>query len=89
MTGDCYVFLLLFVDDGLILRLGSDNQDAIADLIKELEEDLTLTKTFEVGKFLGAQLLPTPEGILMHLDTYMSSIVERFCPCCVKEIRAS
>ena len=80
MTGDGYVFLLLFVDDGLILRLGANNQDAIADLVKGLEEDLTITKTYEIGKFLGAQLTPTPEGILMHLSAYVSDIVERFCP---------
>ena len=80
MTGDGYVFLLLFVDDGIILRLGSNTQDAISDLIKGLEEDLTLSKTYDIGRFLGAQLQATPEGILMHLNTYVSDVVERFCP---------
>jgi len=78
--GSGYIFLLLFVDDGLIVRLGHSDAGAITDLIQALEVDLTLTSRYEVGKFLGAQITPTPKGIFLHLEAYVTSIVERFCP---------
>lgn len=66
-----------FVDDLLFLNATS-NPHAVKELVADLDQHYVVKLQSELEKFLGAEFVSLPEGIVMHLNQYIRGILERF-----------
>lgn len=66
-----------FVDDLLFLNATS-NPNAVKELVADLDQHYVVKLQSELEKFLGAEFVSLPQGIFMHLNQYVNSILDRF-----------
>ena len=67
-----------FVDDLLFLNATS-NPNAVQELIDDLDQHYVVKLQTDLEKFLGAEFISLKQqGIFMHLNQYIQSILERF-----------
>lgn len=68
------LFLIIYVDDGLII---STNEEQSNKLLKHLEEELEI-KREELKVFLGMEITRSDEGIFICQTNYAKKILEKF-----------
>ena len=68
------VYLLLFVDDGLVL---AKNKSDINIVIKALKDNFKITVN-EPDVFVGMQIVKSKNGIFIHQSDYVNKILNRF-----------
>lgn len=74
--GDRKMFLVIYVDDGL---LAASHEYLIDKFFVELAKEFKITTTKEVTNFLGAEIIKLKDGsIFIHQAKYIRNVLEKF-----------
>jgi hypothetical protein len=81
-TGAGFIVVGLFVDDLFLLHAG-DNRDELHNLMMDLLQFYLIKFDDNLGELLGAEFEHHPDGIHMHLNSYIEKSLDRFgLSCC-------
>jgi hypothetical protein len=76
-TDEGFVLIGVFVDDLLAIN-ATENPHAVDEVWASLKEFYEVKADDKLSKFLGAEYEEGPDGIHLHLNQYITTLLERF-----------
>jgi hypothetical protein len=73
-TSESPIFLVIYVDDGMIM---GNHSDELKDELKELQKEFKLSIQ-PLDRFLGIEIKRLREGIFIHQEKYIKDMLQRF-----------